>query len=222
MNIHIKRVYYIRYVDHLVVGVVGSRQDIIKIYNIIKTFLKNELNLMLTHKNTAIAHLSKNCIFFLGIFIERSLNLKKRIISVKKKDGVFIKTKMMSSIVMNVPIKTIFEKGTLSGFFKKRGDKFIPTNRSRYTNLSHQDIIHYYNSIINGILNYYSFVNNRKCLSSLVYGLRLSCARTLALKYKLRYASKVYKRFGSKLLIHSDTVTLSIRSIFKITKKTHL
>ena len=115
---------------------------------------------MLSCKKTAIVYLSKNCVFFLGIFIERSSNLKKRVISIKKKDGVFIKVKMMSSIVMNAPIKTIFEKATLSGFLKKRADKFIPTKRSRCINLAHQDILRYYNSIIHGILNYYSFVNN--------------------------------------------------------------
>ena len=111
---------------------------------------------------------------------------------------------------------------TLSGFLKKRADKFIPTKRSRCINLAHQDILRYYNSIIHGILNYYSFVNNWKSLSFLVYGFKLSCARTLALKYKLRYVSKVYKKFGSKLPINGDTVVLSIRSIFKTTKKTRL
>jgi len=79
--------------------------------------------------------------------------------------------------------------------------------------------LRYYNSVIHGVLNYYSFANNRKSLGSFVHGLKLSCARTLALKYKLRYASKVYRKFGSKLRSPDGSIELFIPSTFKSIKK---
>jgi hypothetical protein len=120
---------------------------------------------------------------------------------------------------LKAQIKSIFEKATLSGFFKKRHGEFVPTKVGRCINLDHQDILRYYNSVIHGVLNYYSFANNRKSLGSFVHGLKLSCARTMALKYKLRHASKVYRKFGFKLKSPDGSAELFIPPTFKAIKK---
>ena len=214
-----KRLYYIRYVDDFVVGIVGSRKDTIEIRNKIEVFLKNELKLTLSSKKTSITHFSKDPLFFLGTYIKGAWGREKRIITIKKKGGVSKKVKMTSRVVLMAPIKSIFEKATSNGFFKKRHGEFVPTFVGRCINLDHQDILRYYNFIIHGVLNYYSFVNNRKSLGSFVHGLKFSCARTLALKYKLRHASKIFKKFGSKLRSPDGDVELFIPSTFKATKK---
>jgi hypothetical protein len=126
---------------------------------------------------------------------------------------------MTSRTVLKAPIKLLFEKATLNGFFKKRHSEFIPTKVGRCVNLEHDDIIRYYNSVIRGILNYYSFANNYKSLGSLVHGLKFSCARTLALKYKIRHASKAFKRFGSKLKAPESKIELDIPKTFKASKR---
>lgn len=64
--------------------------------------------------------------------------------------------------------------------------------------MDHADIIAYFNAVTRGILQYYTFVNNRRNLGVIVRYLHMSCARTLGLKYKLRTTAKVYKKFGSK------------------------
>merc|ERR1711974_570721 len=47
-----------------------------------------------------------------------------------------------------------------------------------------------------------------------------SCARTLALKYKLRHASKAFRKFGSKLKKTPDSeIELYIPKTFKAFKK---
>ena len=107
----------------------------------------------------------------------------------------------------------------MNGFFKKKAGKFVPTKVGWLINLDHADILGYYNSVIRGILNFYSFVNNKKSLGSLVHGLKLSCARTLALKYKLRFASKVYRRFGGKLKCPDTGLELFIPGTFKAIHK---
>ena len=116
-------------------------------------------------------------------------------------------------------IKLIFEKATLHGFFKNRVDKFISIRVARCINLSHRNILRYYNFVIYGVFNYYSFVENKKSFLSFVYGLNLSCARTLALKYKLCQASKIYKKFGVKLKSFDNNIELFIPPIFKEIKK---
>jgi hypothetical protein len=173
----------------------------------------------LSSEKTSITHFSKKPIFFLGTSIKSNWEREKTLITIKKKGSTSKRVRMTSRIVLKAPIKSIFEKATLNGFFKMRHGKFIPTKVGRCINLDHQDILRYYNSIIRGVLNYYSFANNRKSLGSFVHGLKLSCARTLALKYKLRHASKIYRKFGSKLKSPDGNVELFIPSTFKAIKK---
>ena len=177
-----KRLYYIRYVDDFIVGVVGSYQATVEIRDKIDAFLRNELRLTLSSEKTSITHFTKKPIFFLGTFIKGNWERDKTVITIKKKGSTSRKVRMTFKVVLNAPIKSIFEKATLNGFFKVHHGQFIPTKVGRCINFDHQDILHYYNSIIRGVLNYYSFVNNRKSLGSFVHGLKLSCARTLALK----------------------------------------
>lgn len=214
-----KRLYYIRYVDDFAVGIIGSHEETVEICNRIDSFLKNVLKLTLSPIKTSITHFSKNPIFFLGTFIKGNWEREKCIITVKKKGCAPNKVRMTSRVVFKVPIKSIFEKATANGFFKKRQAEFVPTSVGRCINLDHHDILRYYNSVIRGVLNYYSFVNNRKSLGSFVHGLKFSCARTLALKYKLRHASKIFKKFGSKLKSPDGETELFIPSTFKAIKK---
>ena len=114
----------------------------------------------------------------------------------------------------------LFEKATLNGFFKKCNNKFVPTYVGRCVNMDHEDILRYYNSVIRGILNYYSFANNHKSLGSLIHGFKFSCARTLALKYKLRHASKVFRKFGSNFKKSPESeIELYIPKTFKALKE---
>jgi group II intron reverse transcriptase/maturase len=213
-----KRLYYIRYVDDFIIGVVGSREDTIKIKYRIEEFMKSKLKLVLNSEKSLVTHFSKNYVSFLGTYIKGSWERDKKIITVKKKDDTSRKVRMTSRVVLKAPIKSIFEKACSNGFFKKQNGKYIPTSVGRCINLDHQDILRYYNSVIRGVLNYYSFANNRKSLGAFVHDLKLSCARTLALKYKVRHASKIYRRFGSKLRSPDGEVELFIPSTFKAIK----
>ena len=65
-----RRLYYIRYVNDFIVGVVGSRKDTVEIRNKIDSFLNNELKLTLSHTKTSIIHFSKDFTFFLDTFIK--------------------------------------------------------------------------------------------------------------------------------------------------------
>ena len=66
-------------------------------------------------------------------------------------------------------------------------------------NLTHAQILNYFNSRIRGILNYYCCVHNRNELWSIVRFLNYSCALTLARKFKLKTLAKTFKKFGRDL-----------------------
>jgi hypothetical protein len=74
--------------------------------------------------------------------------------------------------------------------------------------MDHADIVAYYNVVVRGITNYYSFADNRSSLGSIVRLLHMSCAKTLALKYKLRFMAKAYKKFGTLLTCPDKGVSL--------------
>ena len=217
MDSNFKRLYYVRYVDDFVVGIIGSRKDTIIVQDKIRTFLKDSLKLTLSEKKTSVTNFSKVPIKFLSTYIKGTWETEKRIQTIVK-NGIRYKVRITGRVGLHAPIKDLFEKATLNGFFKKKHGKFIPTKVGWLINLDHADIIRYFNSVIRGILNYYSFANNRKSLGSLIHGLKWSCARTLALKYKLRLASKVFRRFGSKLKCPETDLELFIPKTFKALK----
>jgi hypothetical protein len=218
MDPNFKRLFYVRYVDDFVVGVVGSREDAIDIKERVRCFLEENLKLVLSDEKSLITHFSKTPIIFLGTLIKGNWEKEKRIKLVRKL-GVLRKVRITGRPVLKAPIKDLFLKATVNGFFKQKAGKFVPTKVGRLINLDHADILRYYNSVIQGILNFYSFANNRKSLGSLVHGLKFSCARTLALKYKLRFASKTFSRFGGKLKCPVTGLELFIPKTFRAKKE---
>lgn len=61
-------------------------------------------------------------------------------------------------------------------------------------------IIALYNSVYRGLINYYSFVENRNRISSSIhYILKTSSVKLLAAKFKLETQNKVFTKFGSNL-----------------------
>jgi hypothetical protein len=72
--------------------------------------------------------------------------------------------------------------------------------------LEHRQIIHMYNSVLRGYLNYYKFAHNYgRLVSATAYILKQSCAKLLAAKYSLDTMAKVYARFGPQLsTVHKD------------------
>ena len=87
--------------------------------------------------------------------------------------------------------------------------------------LDHRNIIHRFNAVIRGYLNYFSFVDNLSVLGSIIKGILLhSCAKTLAQKFRLSSRAKVFERFGPYLATKDAIpVGLYIPSTFKKTRQ---
>ena len=191
------RVHYVRYADDFIVGVISDKNTAKTIYNEISFFLKNELNFEINKDKSSLKHSSER-IRFLGVDIKetRGINVSK---FVKTKRGNITRT--TPRILMNAPIKEILEKLVVRGFGKRtRHNVMVPKRVTWIINMSHDDIVRYFNMINRGLLNYYTFATNRSQLAHICkHFLYFSCVYTLMNKYKLRSAKAVIKRFGKTL-----------------------
>lgn len=72
------RIYYVRYADDWVVGILGSIEFAEKIKDLIKLYLANNLRLKLSDENTRITNLVRERASFLGMrfWVRRSKNAK--------------------------------------------------------------------------------------------------------------------------------------------------
>jgi hypothetical protein len=198
LNTDFKRLYFVRYVDDYFIGIAGKYQDALYFKNLIKNFLFDVLKMDLNMTKTKITKFSSNKAFYLGVFIRGTYRKEKKVTKYVRKRKV-ITSKTTPRVSFHAPIKKVLEDLTKKGFFKRDKSKFIPTSLSTVVNFNHGGIIRYFNSIIYGILNYFSFVDNKKSLGSIVHGLKMSAARTLALKYKSRSVKPIFTKYGKLL-----------------------
>lgn len=197
--LNIKRFYCAHKVNNFVIKILGSISQSICIKEKVRVFFYFNLYFSLNSENSTIRRFCTNFNFFLYSKIKK----------------VFRAFKLTRSPSFKISIKDLFKKAVIQGFFVKRLRNYVPTKVGWLINLDHAAIIDFYNFFIKKILNYCKQVYNRKLLGYFVNGLRLSCARTLALKYKLRFASKAYKKFSSKLKCPNSGLALFLPKRFK-------
>lgn len=215
-----RRLSYIRYADDFVIGIIGSRNECIKIREDLGNFLTQKLSLNLSLTKTSISHFNKKGIFFLGTQIKGNQETEKLVKTIERGKSRKFKARVTSRTRMFAPLKKLLQKSIDNNMFKRlKSEKIVPTALKRVVNYDHSDIIRFFNSKIRGILNYYSFVDNAKSLGVLIHGLKHSCALTLALKYKLRERSKVFKKYGKDLECKETGTKLFITKTFARTQK---
>jgi len=196
-----KRLFYVRYVDDWVILFCGSLEEAKVIRNLVSKKLQS-LGLILNIEKTHITSLRGNekC-RFLGVdfFIRKNTDKHHKPVSLVKKNTTICQ-RFAPRIILYAPILELLTKLKDKGFIKRNHKgEFFPIGKSNCINLTHPQILNYFNSCIRGILNYYSCVHNRNELWSVVRFLNYSCALTLARKFKLKTLAKTFKKFGRDL-----------------------
>lgn len=176
---------YVRAVDQLILGVIGSYSDCVNIINLLIDFFKQNLFLEVPKEAFVIINLSNtkevSSINFLGVRL-----------SVKDLNRSYFN----NIITLSAPINSIKSKLTKAGFLKN--GKSIP--KLAWTPFNKDVIIFLYQSWYLSIMNYYSMARNKKKLDSYLHRvLNSSCAKLLASKYTLSSQKKVEKKYGSLL-----------------------
>jgi len=117
-----------------------------------------------------------------------------------------------------IPVKDLIGKLLINKFVKRNSlGTHLATARRDLINLSHHEIISFYNHRIQGLLVFYNFAANYTSLRKIIMFLHLSCALTLALKYKLRTSRKAFKKFGKYLADTETDISLKIPNSLKVT-----
>ena len=185
-----KKLNYVRYADDWVIGVRGTRQDTLNILNSVRTYLSS-VGLTLSDSKTKVTNLNIDKVLFLGTEITRAR--KHSFVRVNK---VGILKKNSRQLRLMAPLERIVSRLHMASFMKNN----ISYPKFVWMSLEHRQILHLYNSVLRGILNYYNFVHNYgKLVSRTTYMLKQSCAKLLAAKFSLHTMSKVYTKFGSNL-----------------------
>lgn len=194
------RISYVRYADNFVIGIIGPHQLAVNMKKMIRDFLNDNLKLTLNLEKTKITHFTKDPIHFLGAEIINKAALNEKPVTLTKGNNSK-RIRITPRLSFKIPILIILEKLKNKGFLKwnDNGTLLKGTALTRILNSDHSDIIRYYNQVMQGLLNYYSFADNRSSLRSVFHLLRESCALTLALKHKIRTQARVFKEFGSNL-----------------------
>mmetsp|Transcript_31556 Transcript_31556/g.80357 ORF Transcript_31556/g.80357 Transcript_31556/m.80357 type:complete len:763 (-) Transcript_31556:8026-10314(-) len=215
-----RRLFYIRYADDFVIGITGSRKEAVEVLDQVKGFLSEELKMSLKESKTHIVHFKKQAISFLGVTMYGISRTEKPIRTVKHPGWrTSIKVRVTPRVGLHAPIKTLLDKLCKNKFIKSNKlGIYKPTALRRMVNFDHADILGYYNGVARGIMNFFSFVDNYTRIGAIVkYHLLHSCALTLALKYKLRFKAKAFKRFGKKLKCPESSKEFYIPKDFKRT-----
>nr|YP_006073027.1 cytochrome c oxidase subunit 2 [Nitella hyalina]AEH42842.1 cytochrome c oxidase subunit 2 [Nitella hyalina] len=195
------RIHYIRYADDWVVGILGSKQFTEEIKSEIQRFLREELRLELSDDKTKITNLTLEKAKFLGVYICRKGRRHTRTLS---KVGHNLIRLTNQRLIMYAPIEKLMEKLRDQEYTHKA---LTPKAQTKWIHLKAEELIYRYNAVLTGILNYYSFVDNRNMLQRIVWVLRFSAAFTLARKWNLSPAM-VFKKLGSKLKVGKHTIAI--------------
>lgn len=165
---------YVRYKEHLIVGIRKDTNFAAYVQKEIENFLVKELKL--SSPKTQVICLNAGHISFLDYEIYFT---RKQQISKKTKIDSNYTNKLRFDVPINKVLKNLEEnklvKSTVSGY--------KPISKGNYTKLDDTRIVLYFTNIWDTLQTYYSGVTNRQKLQYIHWLLKMSCAMTLAHKH---------------------------------------
>ena len=188
-----RRLKYIRYADDFILGVIGSKEDALRIKEDIKSFLSESLALELSEEKTLITHTGKSA-KFLGYEITVTRDNHQR----RDVRGRLRRT-YGKRVRLNVSMATLRDKLLEYGAMeiKLRNGKEIwkPKCRSGLIFNDDLEILDRYNRETVGFCNYYLIANNCVVLHNFRYIMEYSMYKTFAGKYRstVRKINKKYR-----------------------------
>lgn len=195
MDENYKRVFYVRYADDFLIGVIGSKADAEQIKKDVGSFIRENLHLEMSEEKTLITH-GHNFAKFLGY----EITVSKDGFNKKTKTG-FTRRVNNGKILLYVPhdkwLKRLLTYDALKIKYDKQHDNkeiWEPVRRSCLLHLDDLEILNQYNAEIRGLYNYYRLANNVSVLNNFYYVMRYSMLKTFAGKYRTRI-SKIIRKY---------------------------
>jgi RNA-directed DNA polymerase len=171
-----RRLVYIRYADDTLIGIIGSKQDALKVMQDVTEFLQNTLKLEIAAEKSGVVFASDG-VRFLGYEV-RTYTGNRFVKTIRSGRHI-----TMRSVTERMQLHIPEEK--LHQFCDEKGygayGTFKPKHRSNLLQLSEAEIVQTYNAEMRGIANYYSLATNAKRDLNKLYGLwHGSLLKTLA------------------------------------------
>ncbi|WP_338010130.1 group II intron reverse transcriptase/maturase [Ktedonobacter racemifer] len=176
-----RRLKYVRYADDWLLGFTGPREEAEQIKQAIKTYLHDELQLILSEEKTLITHARTEAARFLSYHITVS------------QDDTFQTRKKRS---INRHIRMRIPSGVMSEKCRKYQQHGKPIHRKELTNNTEYSIVAQYQAEFRGLVEYYQFANDLHRLNHLKRIMQQSLIKTLATKLKIS-GQKVRKRYNT-------------------------
>nr|YP_009681218.1 hypothetical protein [Austropuccinia psidii]QDH07267.1 hypothetical protein [Austropuccinia psidii] len=214
-----KGIFWVRYTDDFLIGIIGSKEDCVELKSKLRSFLENEIKLSLSPDQTKITHARKELAYFLGTYIRITPNELKPYRTIHKGSLVY-KARANTRPQMLAPVDKLVQRLEIRGICKSGGR---PTRWGGMIHFEVHEIINHYRAIWWINANYYSFVNNIGTLGRIHYILKCSCVLTLAAKLKLKTMKQVFKKYGKNLSVIIDNkMVAQIPDVELKNKKTFL
>jgi RNA-directed DNA polymerase len=192
-----RKLWYVRYADDVLLGLIGPKVDAFAILEIIKVLIVKKLKIEMYSQKSRVKHHSDG-VTFLGYHLFGKYN---RQFNVSRKPYY-----LSSRIKFSIPILRLIEKYAEKGFLR-RAEK---SKRLKYVGRRVDKFIYFFcdntvickfNAILRGLSDYYSGSDYPAALNELYELLRRSCALTLAHRYKLKSVKSAIIRWGKNLTI---------------------
>ena len=214
-----RRLKYIRYADDFILGVIGSKEDALRIKEDIKSFLSESLALELSEEKTLITHTGKSA-KFLGYEITVTRNNHQR----RDVQGRLRRT-YGKRVRLNVSMATLRDKLLEYGAMeiKLRNGKEIwkPKCRSGLIFNDDLEILDRYNRETVGFCNYYLIANNCVVLHNFRDIMEYSMYKTFAGKYRstVRKINKKYRLNKLFTVKYEQKGVIKFRTFYKTSFK---
>nr|UBY46127.1 hypothetical protein [Porphyridium purpureum] len=186
-NKYNKKIYYIRYADTVLLGIVDTKNNSRKLVSIINIFLKNNLKLKLNLTNCKVNLVWKTLTSFLGLDIIGYQN--------NTTADLYKKSNTSTNLSLLIPLKTILEKLVAKKYLRKipKVNKYKGVGVGRLVWAADKKIVQHFSLIIKSYVRYYTCANKRSRLWYIINALRESCCLTLAWKHKVSSKKKLLK-----------------------------
>lgn len=161
---YFRRLIFVRYADDFVVLLISSITDAYTIRRKIKDFLKNHLGLDLNVNKITINNINDG-FNFLGAFIkQRGSIISKQVRNTSSNfslNSKVVRKRQLRRVSILAPLDNIILKLIKLGFARRNHlGQLLPKSRRDLVNLTHYEIISFYNSRIRATLKFYSFAGN--------------------------------------------------------------
>jgi len=189
-----RRLWYARYCDDFILGLVGTKEEAQVIKGKIKVFLKG-IGLEMSEQKTLITHARSEKARFLNYHINL-MDSTNKVSTIKNHaiTGTHKRRTLNQQLYFSIPAD-VTQKWLTK--VEKRGHSH---QRCELLNLSDYDIITTYEVELQGLINYYSRIDNLDQLRHLRYRWKESLLKTLAAKHKAKTAAirRKYERFTNE------------------------